>query len=128
MIEIRVVGDPIASLSPNLRLHYLQRHRRVQDWKSRAWLAWLEANRPRVRRKVRVSLVVRRARRVDPDNAWASVKAILDGLTDEPGRLALWPNDSADWIEVGGVIFETGQRWSGREELLIRCEALDQEP
>lgn len=119
MIEFTVPGDLVGDLSPNLRLHYYERHRRAQDWKGRAFLAWRDARVGRVEGKARIQFVVRRGRVVDPDNALASCKALIDGLKDEPGRPALLPGDSARDVEYAPVRFETGARWKARPEVVV---------
>ncbi len=119
-IEITIQGDVVKALSLNQRVHYMVRHKRNQDYKARAWLAWAAAGRPRAQGKVRLDFIVRRGRSVDSDNAISSMKSILDGLTDQPGRPALLPDDSARWVELGTVVFETGARWRGQEEVVVR--------
>ena len=68
-------------------------------------------------RQVRLTFILRRGRLVDPDNALAACKALIDGLTDEPGRPALLPDDSASMVEYAPIVFETGKAWRQREEV-----------
>ena len=127
MISLVVPGDVVGALSPNLRLHYYERHRRNQDWRQRAWLAWQAAGRPQVTGKVRLTFTIRRSRRVDPDNALASMKALVDGLVDQPGRPALLRDDNEALVEFGAVRFECGAAWSKRPEVIVAVELLGDE-
>jgi hypothetical protein len=123
-VAFTIAGDPVAALSPNLRLHYLERHRRVQDWKGRAWLAWRAAGAVSFAGRVRLSVEIRRGRPADTDNCWASLKACLDGLKSQPGRAALVVDDDAAHLVLGELLVTSGRQWRARPEVLVRVEAL----
>ena len=78
---------------------------------------------PARHRQVRLTFILRRGRKVDPDNALAACKALIDGLTDEPGRPALLPDDSAAFVEYAPIVFETGKSWRHCEEVMVLVEA-----
>ena len=70
---------------------------------------------------VRVSVIIRRARSLDPDGIWAGLKPAIDGIFRE----GVTPDDSARWIRLGEITQETHNRWLGREEVefVIETEA-----
>jgi hypothetical protein len=127
-VEIIIVGDVVKALSLNQRLHFMQRHARTKDYKTRAWLAWVQAGHPRATGRVRLDFVVRRFRVVDPGAVHEAMKACVDGLRDQPGRPSLLPDDSAKWLQLGEIIFETGARWRGREEVVVRVWPVEKQP
>lgn len=55
-------------------------------------------------------------------NAWASLKAALDGLTDA----GMWPDDSKQWVELGACeILSDAKAHKGRSEVELRIERMD---
>lgn len=118
-IQIVVPFDP-QRLSPNLRLHYHERRRRVKHAREAAKLAWLLAGSPRLNAPALVALTVRRTRRLDPDNALAACKAALDELlSTRDGGCGVLPDDSAAWVSYAPVAFETGDRFRGKAQLVV---------
>lgn len=120
---IEIPGN-VMCLSPNRRLHPMERARLAKDWKARAWMAWLAAGQPRFDVPVCIQITLRRARVVDPDNALASMKSCLDGLCynrwhAERNRLAMLPGDAAKWVQYAPVQQETGALFKGREMVVI---------
>lgn len=96
----------------------------------RAFLAWKDAGAPRVAEKVRLTIIVRREAPLDPFNVLEAVKPLVDGVcVGDVRRLGVWengrrvlrefreagmlPDDSARWLEPGGVVQETGPEWAG---------------
>lgn len=76
-----IPGPPPVSLNQQERMHWAQRQRLRDWWAQQAWLAWMEAGRPRFQRPtVQYRLYYKTNRRRDADNAIASCKPILDGL------------------------------------------------
>lgn len=122
-LTFTVTGDPTA-ISKNKRLHYMKRHALVQRWKASAWLAWAEAGRVRFEGKVRVAFTLRRGVKVDPDNALGCLYGLIDGLKDQPGRPAMIADDSDRHVEYAPVVQESGARWKGRPEVVVRVEAM----
>jgi hypothetical protein len=123
-----IPGDVLV-LSPNRRLHPMERARLVKDWKARAWYAWMAAGCPKFDVPVRIAATLRRVRAVDPDNAAAALKACWDGLCTnrwhiERLRDAMLPGDSAKWVEYAPVQQETGQHWKGKESVIVRVEPI----
>lgn len=117
MIRITVHIDPNRT-ALNQRLHWRERHRRNKCAKETARLAWLAAGGPRVIGQVRVSVIVRRARALDPDNIIGALKPSFDGIFRE----GVTPDDSARWIQLGEVTQEIDRRWRGREEVEFLIE------
>src|SRR5262245_50768685 len=72
----------------------------------------------RRRKKVRLSIVVYRQRRQDPDNAHASVKTLLDALVKE-GWLA---NDSPELLSYDVTEHEEPRKRRHRTELWLQLE------
>lgn len=126
---LRVAGDPFAALSPNLRLHHMERATRVAYWRGLTRIAWLATHRPRYPGRVRVEFLMRRARRVDTDNAMSACKALIDGLTPrrhlEPLEAAMLPSDSPTHVEFGPLRQERVPR--GQEEVVITVVPLEEE-
>lgn len=116
-------GDPLKDLSPNVNPAGSMRNpvgsmrkkaRLVKEWKMRMFLAWQEGGSPTYSEPVRISFVVRRGRKLDPDNALAGLKPIIDGLTARAtGTAGLVPDDTGDWISYAPVDFNTGDVWKG---------------
>lgn len=122
LARITVPWD-VQRTSPNQRQHWRQRAKLTKLARDRARLAWAVAGRPQVPAEalpVRVSLIVRRARVIDEDNAISGSKALRDGLFND----ALTPKDSQQFVKIGSVTFETGREWKGREECIFVVEAL----
>ena len=115
-IRITVLGDN-APMSPNntRRLHWTQLHRLQDAAKRRAHTAWVIAGKPSLVGPwpVRVDITIRRGRVMDRDGAFASLKAVIDGLFK--GRVT--PDDSCAFLDLRMPTQETGKRWIGREEV-----------
>lgn len=111
----------MARTSPNLRLHPLERARRDRAAQNAALLAYRQAGSPEAEGPYSVVLVVRRARKLDGDNALAGAKAVLDGLFNRR-RLGegLADDDGPDNVQVSAVIQETSRDYYRREEVLVR--------
>lgn len=114
MIMLTVPFD-VGRCSPNRRLHWAARAREVRHARTAATLAWRAAGSPKLAGPVDVSILVRRGRRLDPDNLLASCKGALDGLFCG----AITPDDSEAWIRYVGVRQETGQHWATRPEVVV---------
>jgi hypothetical protein len=103
-------------LSLNQRLHWRERKRRNDAAKDAAAFGWLKVGRPRLEVPVDVEIVVKRGRVLDPDNAQAGCKPIIDALF----KNAVTPDDSQQWVRFTGTRVESGKRWKGREEVEFR--------
>lgn len=125
MIEITIPGDVYRALSPNGRCHYMELHRRKQEWKARTRLAWRAAGQPRIEGKARLQITLRRGRSVDPDNATAACIQVVNGLKSEPGMPGLIVDDSPKWLELLPVQQEADRRYKGREEVVVRVESVE---
>lgn len=127
MIELVVPGDS-NELGPNKRLHWQAKRRLVQQWRERSQiiarnaLHYGLAKAPESR--VQISFIVRRGRRLDPDNAAASssLKALVDGLRDA-GLLA---DDTAKHCTRGAVDQEISKEYKQRPSVVVRLEPLDE--
>ena len=83
------IGWPPIALSPNSRVHYMQRHRAVVAYRNEA--ALLGKTGRRIAEPVLcVVPIVKLRRRRDLDNILASLKPAIDGLTDA----GWWDDDS----------------------------------
>jgi hypothetical protein len=116
-IEIRVAFD-VGRCAPNAcrRMVWQQRKRVADAAKEAAGVAWLQAGSPMLDEPVSVDITIRRGRRLDPDALLASCKSLLDSLF----VMRITPDDSARWVRYGEVRQETGARFRGREEVLVR--------
>lgn len=116
-IEIRIPWDA-ARTSPNRlnRLLWPARLRITHAAKEAAMIAWRLAGSPVLGVPVVVDWTIRRARLLDDDGAAASLKALRDSLF--VGRIT--PDDSPRWVGTGAVRQETGKRYRGREEVVVR--------
>lgn len=76
---------------------------------------WLKAGKPKAPGPVVVSVIIRRCRVLDEDNAWASCKALFDALF----KRAITPDDSPQWVRLGTMNQETGGKWYSRPEVEI---------
>jgi hypothetical protein len=117
-LSITVAMDP-ADTSQNQRLHWAVLARRKKRHQAAALVAWLAAGRPRLRRKVRVSVIVRRGRKMDDDNIIGGLKAARDFLFGG-GRIT--PSDSPEWVEMGTVTQQTGIQWRDRAHVVFVIE------
>lgn len=113
-----VVPWDAAKTSLNARLHWRERRRRNQAAKERARLAWILAGRPVLDVACDVTLIVRRGRCLDADNALSGAKSCCDALFNRrrTGEGVL-PDDGPGWVRWVGIEQETGARWRGREEV-----------
>jgi hypothetical protein len=100
-------------------MHWAARAREAKWARVLAQFAWRNAGAPTMAGPVDVTLVIRRRRRMDPDNVLSSAKPILDGLFND----AITPDDSANWVRYVGVSQETGKEWIGAEEVVVRVTA-----
>jgi hypothetical protein len=80
-LRIRVPFD-IAKTDQNTlrRLKPLWQSGPIKAARTAGFRAWLDAGRPQYTSKVRVSITVRRGRRLDATNAIGACKAAMDGL------------------------------------------------
>lgn len=95
---------------PNTRMNHMQRHAEMSYWKRTTWmLAHSARNAARWPLPVRtdppsprwVRFDIHRVHLLDDDNAWASIKPLLDGLH--------WAGDGA--FKVGPLLIDDGQKW-----------------
>lgn len=88
--------------------------------KEAAHTMWLLAGKPKASSPVIVSVIIRRYRVLDEDNAWASCKAIFDALFNRNRHLyGITPDDSAKWVTLGTMTQETGGCWYCRPEVEV---------
>lgn len=113
-------------LSKNQRLHWRERHRRVEAAKLAARYAWHCAGCPVIDAPVEVSLTVRRARPIDPTNAISGWYACEDALFKAKANgYGVTPDDSAEWLSYLPVQFETGKQWKGQEQVIVSIRPLE---
>ena len=122
-----VVPFDIARCSPNLRLHWAERNSRNHRAKIAARVAWINAGKPTAEGKVRVSFLVRRGRRLDPDNLLAACKPVVDMLFNaKRTHGGITPDDSSRHIEIGRIGQETGARFKGHETVELIVEPIEE--
>lgn len=124
-LMIRIPGDIVKDLSPNTRLHWREKAKRVAAWRERGHLAWLSGERREFPGKVSAEITIRRARAVDPDNALSSCKAAIDSLVRREGQPGPLRGDTLKDLRIESVEQQTGKEWQGKEEILIYLTALD---
>jgi len=104
---------PAPLLSMNDRTHHAKRAPIVAEWRKAAYWHACEqlppspsGRRLEGKQRVKVGLPVPDRRRRDPSNFHATVKPIVDGLTDAN----LWPDDDADHVTVEEPALLVGQK------------------
>lgn len=113
-----VVPFNLQRCSPNRRLHHMAKARETRAAREAARCAWVAAGSPRLEGKVRVSVIVRRARPLDQANIWAACKGALDGIFVE----GVTPDDGPEFVELGRVQQEVGKAWKGAEQVVFVIE------
>lgn len=116
-IRITVPFDP-SLLSNNQRLHWAERQRRTRAVRDTARLCWLQAGSPQAAGPVRVSLIVRRGRKMDADNLLTGCKGAADALFKQ----AVTPDDGPRWLSWGEVEQETGKQYALKPEVIFIIE------
>lgn len=104
--------------APNcLRRMCWQARKRVADEaKAAATIAWRQAGSPMGTEPVAVAVTIRRGRELDPDNAIAALRDIINALF--VGRIT--PDDTSAWMELVVVRQETGKEWKAAPEVVFR--------
>lgn len=110
-----IVPVDVNQMNPN-------RRGKLRDWirtktahKKAAWGVWVQAGKPKAQTPVIVSVIVRRGKQLDEDNARASLKAVFDGLF----KKAITPDDSPAWVKLGTLTQEIDKRWKYAAEVEI---------
>lgn len=120
-VEFIVNGD-CGELTPNrtIRMHWGLIRSWKQAWKLEARNAIRAAHVPAFAGKVTLSFIVRRARKLDPDNIRSSLvlKALVDSLVDE----GIIGGDSEAYVICGPVIQETGKAWKMKPHIVVIVE------
>ncbi len=79
---------PPRELHPNARCHYMAKAKKTKQYRNDAALAAVAAKReakmvyPMPAAIVQATFITKTKRHMDPDNALASLKSAIDGLTD----------------------------------------------
>lgn len=110
-----VIPVDVNEMNPNRRGKLRAWIRAKTRHKDTARLAWIAAGKPAAETQVTVSVIIRRQRQLDEDNARASLKAIFDGLFKQ----AITPDDSPKWVKLGSLTQQTGDRWKLKPEVEI---------
>lgn len=131
-------GDPLKVLNPNLnpagslrspRGSMMKKHRLAQAWKKRSFEAWEEAGSPRFREPVEITFTIYRGRKIDPDNALAGLKHLIDGLTTRRmGKEGLIPDDSSRWVSYAPIVFVTGKPYADENAKVLVSVSLKGKP
>lgn len=114
------VSVDVQGASPNNRGHWRKLYRIKKAMREAAQWAWVAAGKPVSDVPVRYSILIRRARRIDGDNAIACCKPLIDGLFHK----AVTPSDSGRWVTLGTVTQETGKKWKLAPEVVVTIEKL----
>src|SRR5688572_9515766 len=114
-----IIPVDVNEANPNRFRSLRQKMRVKRDHIDAAKLCWVKAGRPMSEVKVRVSVIIRRARKLDPDNAIASLKHLIDGIFKD----AITKDDSDKYIELGIVSQETNAKYksSPEVEFVVEC-------
>lgn len=115
MITITVPIDPNRCSPNRYKRNWRAKAAEAKAARTAARLTWLAAGSPTMDRPVEVTLLIRRGRKIDPDNALACCKHLLDGLFND----AVTPRDTESWVRYVEVRQETGQRWALRPEVVV---------
>lgn len=132
-------GDPCGDLSPNVdpsgsltnpHGSRMKKARLKKKWKELATRAWVADGAPAYTCPVEISFHIRRVRRLDPDNALAAMKLVVDGLTTRGLRRGaekgtpviggLIPDDGEQWVSYQPVEQVTGTLWGTMPHVFIR--------
>lgn len=125
-VELVIPGDANEG-SRNQRRHWRGEMGLKKQWRTQAFLvasdALNSASGAPFEKRVRVSWVIRRGRKIDPDNACSSavLKHCLDGCVDA----GLLRGDSEQFVECGTVTQETGRLYRDRPEILLILQEVD---
>lgn len=128
-VYFQVSGDPLKDLSPNVnpggnpkngRASLMKKSRLKGEWKKKAFLAWEAGGSPRFQEPIEITFHIFRGRRLDPDNALAGLKALIDGLTSRAmQRAGMIPDDSANWVSYAPPRFQTGDRFKYKPFVVV---------
>jgi len=122
-VRITVPFDPhLLCANRTFKMPPWRKGQLIRASKEAALSGWTQAGCPAIAGQVRVSLIVRRGRRMDDDAAWEGTKWARDALF--VGRVT--PDDSPRWVRLGGVEQETGARWRERPETVFVIEAVEE--
>lgn len=110
-----VIPLDINEMNPNRRGKLREWIRTKKRHKDTARLAWIAAGKPMSESLVAVSVIVRRGRLLDEDNARAGLKAIFDGLF----KRGITPDDSPKWVTLGELTQQVGGEWRYAPEVEI---------
>lgn len=116
-IRVRVFWDPCRA-SQNARLHWRARANLNRQARAAAVIGWRMAGSPTMDVPAKVTLIVRRGRRVDSENALSGCKSVTDLLTDRKRSVfGVLMDDSPDWLEWESIQQEVGKQWATRPEV-----------
>lgn len=93
--------------------------------------AWLAAGQPRWTCKVRLDIIVRRARAMDEVNIPGACKALIDGIFRERNHRGEWidgalPDDSAKWLKLGSYGQEIDKKYRHNEFVVFTITPVDE--
>lgn len=112
---------PSPALSPNARVHYLAKHRAATAYRlAAAYHGRSDGRKPLQNPVCAVLPLVRTRRRRDLDNALASLKSALDGLTD-----AGWWADDSDIDSFHLIPHVYSPKWAEPRVLVVATERSD---
>lgn len=80
--------------------------------------AYRVAGQPKMAPPVRLTLIVRRGRRIDDDTAISAMKWVRDSLATCLG----YKSDGPNWMSMGEVRYECGKRWKDAPQFELWIE------
>lgn len=90
------IPAPCQAISANQRIHWAKRARWTKAWRARAYVAAIQAGRPKLdRAHVTVTIHFTDKRRRDVANLYPTVKAVVDGIV---GDASVLPDDSDAYL------------------------------
>ena len=95
-------------------LHWSKQRKIKSDLALVARSVWTKAGRPRANGQVSISVIIRRARRLDEDNAWSSLKSCIDAIFND----GITPNDSPKWVTLNHPLHQDiSPSYKGKESV-----------
>lgn len=121
-VRLWLPGDPLAEMSPNInpcptrgRASMMKKARIKKKWQLLMEACWEEEGSPTFTVPIEIEFQVARGRKLDPDNALAGLKDVIDALTGRsltrrhgeptPGMV---PDDSDAWVSYRPLVQMTG--------------------
>lgn len=106
----RVEGGP-----PKLRRFVKRQQQTDARW------AWIQAGKPKAKRKVRLDVIVRRGAEIDEGSVWEGLKYAIDSLFVN----CILPDDRPRYLKYGDIEQETGPQFKLKPEVVFIVSEID---